>query len=44
MAECVPSSHSAGPARDGGRRLSIDDPGVSDGETKPPTAFKLVLV
>ena len=36
-----PSSHSDGPALAGGRQLSIDDPGVSEGETNPPTAFSV---
>ena len=36
-----PSSHSEGPADEGGRQVSIDDPGVRDGETKPPTAFSV---
>ena len=38
-----PSSHSEGPADEGGRQVSIDDPGVRDGETKPPTAFRVGL-
>ena len=28
-------------ALDGGRQLSIEDPGVNEGETKPPTAFSV---
>jgi hypothetical protein len=37
----VPSNHSLGPADEGGRQVSMVEPAVSEGETKPPTAFKV---